>query len=108
MFEIFFFPGLVDVGHSCNFSYTVANEFAQITQGWMYGKNSILKQIFDRQMRDFMERGVGGRLLYKQEMDCNINDFNIVGLDFVMILFFILVIGLAVSLITLILERCKF
>ena len=93
------------MGVSCNFSYTVAHEFPRLTQGWMYAKNSMLTKIFDREMQHILEKGIDKKLLHEHELDCPSDDFTSVGLDFVMILFIILIIGLIFAVIIFIVEK---
>ena len=77
--------------------------------GWMYPYNSMLQPIFDIYMLEIFQSGISRRIFdpYNPEsQECKGEGINPVNLNFVSIVFFILILGIVCSAFLLLLELC--
>ena len=77
--------------------------------GWMYPYDSMLQPLFDRYMLEIFQSGISRRIFdpYNPEsQECKEEGINPVNLNFVAIVFFILILGIVFSAFLLLLELC--
>ena len=93
----------------CNLkSGTVEETNGKVKSGWLYPKNSMLKPIFDKYLNKLSQSGVDVRLQnvfysFEDHLNCK-SDYEEVGMDIAMFLFRLLGVGLALSLVALLIE----
>ena len=80
----------------------------KVKSGWLYSKNSMLKPIFDNYFIKLSQSGVEMRLRkvffnFEDRLSCK-SDYEEVGMDIAMFLFRLLAIGVALSLVALLIE----
>ena len=86
------------------FSKAPVQGFPTLFDGWMYPKNSMLKRIFDHEILEIYERGIGDKLLKHHKNFQEPSEFVPVNFEFALLLFAILTIGVILSLCTFVLE----
>ena len=74
----------------------------------MYPKNSILRNIFDKQLLEMYEKGIFSRQFQTVPNDSPQSVVVPVNLEFVLVLFIILIVGTIMSLVTFVLEKYGF
>lgn len=73
--------------------------------GWMYPKSSILRKVFDDQILKLYEEGIVDKLLRSFEFPEEPSEFVPVNLEFVLILFITILIGIFLSFVIFVLEK---
>ena len=89
-------------------SGTLEEANGKVKSGWLYSKNSMLKPIFDNYFIKLSQSGVDMRLRkvffnFEDRLSCK-SDYEEVGMDIAMFLFRLLAIGVALSLVALLIE----
>ena len=89
-------------------SGTLEEANGKVKSGWLYPKNSILKPIFDKHLIKLSQTGVDMRLQnifynFEDHLNCK-SDYEEVGMNIAMFLFKFLAVGLALSLVALLIE----
>merc|ERR1712062_62287 len=89
-------------------SGTLEEANGKVKSGWLYPKNSILKPIFDKHLIKLSQTGVDMRLQnifynFEDHLNCK-SDHEEVGMNIAMFLFRFLAVGLALSLVALLIE----
>ena len=77
--------------------------------GWMYPYHSMLQPLFDKYMLELYQSGTVDRIVkyYDPETEtCNEEHYQQITIDFVLIAFICLWIGIGASIVIIILEKC--
>ena len=85
-------------------------DFKPVTIGWMYPKNSLLQELFDKYMLELYQTGVIWRIenYYASPNMCDEEaGFTQMGFDYVRLFFAVLSIGLILAIIIGIYEKIK-
>lgn len=94
--------------HLCDFTKAKFYDVKDITQGWMYPKNSILQPMFDKFMLELTENGVLEQIestFFRKATCPDTQEFTEIDFDFVKLLFTLLSCGIVVAIIVLIWEK---
>lgn len=94
----------------CDFTYNTLLDFPSLNTGYMYPNNSMLQPLFDKFWLQIDKEGVFDRIkmTYQNAFpQCVLDPFQPVNFNFVLLIFWILWIGIFVSLVIFIIEVAK-
>ena len=96
----------------CDFLIVPLKDYKPQTNGWMYPKNSLLQELFDKYMLELSQTGVIHRIentfsLSNSKMCDEDAGFMQMGFDYVRLFFVLLAIGLFLALVIGIYEKIK-
>ena len=96
----------------CDFLIVPLRDFKPVPSGWMYPKNSLLQELFDKYMLELSQAGVIHRIentfsLSNSKMCDEDIGFMQMGFDYVRLFFVLLAIGLFLALVIGIYEKFK-
>lgn len=91
----------------CQFTGSLFRSIPKTAEGWMFPKNSMLQPLFDNLMKKLYERGVWHQILRKTKRkspECPNETFSGISLEFSLVLFIILSVGISISFVVIALE----
>ena len=94
----------------CDFLIVPLKDFKPVTIGWMYPKNSLLQELFDKYMLELYQTGVFWRIekSFTVSKMCDVEiGFTQMGFDYVRLFFVLLSVGLFLAIVIGLYEKIK-
>ena len=94
----------------CDLLTVPLNDFKPVTIGWIYPKNSLLQELFDKYMLELYQTGVIQKIENSFAMSKMCDDeagFTQMGFDYVRLFFVLLSIGLVLAMVIGLYEKIK-
>ena len=94
----------------CDFLIVPLKDFKPVPIGWMYPKNSLLQELFDKYMLELYQTGVFWRIENSVSLSKMCDEeagFTQLGIDYVRLFFVLLSIGLFLAMVIGLYEKIK-